>query len=83
MLDTVAVLGYYVFVVWEYILLEADMGYIIVSKLARLENDGSVSYGINSGYRISQYRESFAAAKARLVEMQAQYPKSKHVIKAA
>lgn len=62
---------------------EIDMGYIIESKLARLENDGSISYGINSGYRITQHRDSFAEAKARLVEMQAQYPKSKHVIKAA
>ena len=57
--------------------------YIIESKLARLENDGSVSYGINSGYRITQRRETFAEAKARLVEMQAQYPKSKHRIKSA
>ena len=60
-----------------------NVGYIIESKLARLENDGTVSYGINSGYRIIQRRESFTEAKARLVEMQAQYPKSRHVIKAA
>ena len=57
--------------------------HIIESKLARLENDGSVSYGINSGYRITRRCESFAEAKARLAEMKAQYPKSKHVIKAA
>ena len=59
------------------------MSYIVESKLARLENDGSVSYGINSGYRITHHRATFQEAKARLAEMQAQYPKSKHVIKAA
>jgi len=56
------------------------MSYIVESKLARLENDGSVSYGINSGYRIAQRRESFAEAKKRLAEMQTQHPKSKHAI---
>ena len=55
--------------------------YIIESKLARLEADGSVSYGAHSGYCISQRRDTFPEAKARLVEMQAQYPKSKHLIK--
>ena len=59
------------------------MKYIIQSKLARMEADGSVSYGINSGYRITQSRASLAEAKARLAEMKAQYPKSKHVIKEA
>ena len=59
------------------------MQYTIESKLARLEDDGSISYGINSAYRITQRRGSLETAKARLAEMQAQYPKSKHVIKAA
>ena len=59
------------------------MRYIIQSRLARLEADGSVSYGINSGYRINQSRATLDEAKARLFEMQAQYPKSKHVIKEA
>ncbi len=57
------------------------MGYIIESKLARLENDGSVSYGRISGYQITQTRETFAEARERLVEMQAQYPKSRHSMK--